>query len=163
MLVLTPPSPTEWLSHEEATSPAALEGRRNSPKLKLGREADAWFSLLFFPDSFQAILVPSSWKLPLSRCMPSGNHLWPHISYSAPSSTTILYGQPIQELRCQVFFVVNWNILDRWHCVSLKGTTCWFNTFIYCNMIIIVALTNTSLTSHNYHFVCECVVRIIKI
>ena len=31
-------------------------------------------------------------------------------------------------------------------------TMCWLDTFIYCNMIIPVALANTSITSHNYHF-----------
>lgn len=47
------------------------------------------------------------------------------------------------------------------HCVSLRCTTCWFNTFIYCKMITTIALANTSILSHNYN--CFTVVRIIKI
>lgn len=37
----TPSFTREWLSHEEATAPEALEWRENSPKSKLGREAAA--------------------------------------------------------------------------------------------------------------------------
>ena len=37
----TPSFTREWLSHEGATAPEALEWRENSPKSKLGREAAA--------------------------------------------------------------------------------------------------------------------------
>ena len=36
--------------------------------------------------------------------------------------------------------------------VSLRCTTCWFDTFIYCNLITIIMLANTSLASNTYHF-----------
>lgn len=35
---------------------------------------------------------------------------------------------------------------------KLKVCTCWLDVLIYCKMITIIALANTSLTSHNCHF-----------
>ena len=42
----------------------------------------------------------------------------------------------------------NWHI----HCISVRYTTCWINTFIYCNVITTIASAKTFLMSHNYHF-----------
>ena len=42
----------------------------------------------------------------------------------------------------------NWHI----HCISVRYTTCWINTFIYCNVITTIASANTSTVPHNNHF-----------
>ena len=47
------------------------------------------------------------------------------------------------------FFVFYTYILWRCNCVSSR-CTCWFNTFIYCNMITNIVLVNMYNTSHNY-------------
>lgn len=46
-------------------------------------------------------------------------------------------------------------MFDVQHCVSLRCTTCWFDTFLYYNMIAIITFISTSLTPHNYLFLCD--------
>ena len=49
-----------------------------------------------------------------------------------------------------------------WPCVSLRCTTCWFNTFVCCRMITFIAYADISKTSlHNCYFFF--VVRTFKI
>ena len=43
------------------------------------------------------------------------------------------------------------------HTVSLRYTSCWFDTFIDCKMITSTVLANTAITSHIYWLVCVCV------
>ena len=38
------------------------------------------------------------------------------------------------------------------YCVNLRCRAYQFDTFVYCNLIAIAVTTNTSITSHNYHF-----------
>ena len=45
---------------------------------------------------------------------------------------------------------------DIQHWVSLRCTACWFDIFVYCNMITTIALSNTIITSHNHHFFFFC-------
>ena len=45
--------------------------------------------------------------------------------------------------------------------IHLRCAVYEFDAFIYCNMITTIALVNTSLTSHNHHFLF--MVRTIKI
>ena len=42
------------------------------------------------------------------------------------------------------------------HTVSLRYTSCWFDTFIDCKMITSTVLANTAITSHIY-WLCVCV------
>lgn len=48
-----------------------------------------------------------------------------------------------------VLFLCDGDTLDIKHCVSVRY---WFDIFIYGNTIIIVALADTSVMSHNYFF-----------
>ena len=38
------------------------------------------------------------------------------------------------------------------HCVSLRCTTCWFDTFIYYSMITTIVIANTSIPSPSLLF-----------
>lgn len=44
-----------------------------------------------------------------------------------------------------IFLPQLWDIIDRWHCVSLRCTMWRFDTFINCKTIITVVLTTTSI------------------
>ena len=55
-----------------------------------------------------------------------------------PFTSWLLFSQPY------------WDITDIQHCVSLKCSTGWFETCIYCEMITTIELANSSITSHNY-------------
>ena len=68
------------------------------------------------------------------------------------STTQMILG----DLHIYWFSFFYWDIVDIEYCVSLRCTACWFDTFIYCNMIITRALANTSIALHNYHLFFYC-------
>lgn len=49
------------------------------------------------------------------------------------------------------YFKFCWDTIDIQHFIILRCTACWFDTFIYCGMITIKELANTSITTHNYN------------
>ena len=57
----------------------------------------------------------------------------------------------LQSLVCY-FFQPYWDIINIY--LSLRCTTWWFDTCIYCKMITTIRLVNTSIPSHNYHSFC---------
>ena len=67
----------------------------------------------------------------------------------------------LNNLPISFFPQIYWDTIDMQHCVSLRCTMCWFDTFVYCKMITMIALANTCVTSHNYHFFF--MVRIFKV
>ena len=58
----------------------------------------------------------------------------------------------LQKWLGSIFKIFYWNLFDIQHCVSLRCTTCLFDTFIYCNMIVIVALVSKFIKSQDCHF-----------
>lgn len=60
---------------------------------------------------------------------------------------------PISEIP-SILFHLYWDIIDIWHCISLRCIACWID--IYCKIMTITALVNTSNLSHYYyHFFFE--------
>ena len=75
---------------------------------------------------------------------------WTHVSFIG---RWLLTTEPTGKLKyLQDCYFVNWDIFDIYHHVSLRYTTCWFDTLIYCTIIAIRVLTNTCITSQVYHF-----------
>lgn len=71
---------------------------------------------------------------------------------------------PLLQLKLWFHCLNNWhltlykfiyNIIDIigiGHCVNVRYTMYWLDTFIHCNMTTILVLANNCITSHNYHF-----------
>ena len=110
------------------------------------------FWICKFTDSQILFVRPKSILL----CFHGHSWMCPRVAKNLSCQLSSAEAKPANVLAfCFLFFPqLYWDIIDIWHCVSLRCTRCWSDILTYCKMITALELANTSITSYNYpHFV----------
>lgn len=106
--------------------------------------------VLYFINMFLKKKLVNRFYLKKIKSMPSSNN---------PSYLAIdhrIYFQKFYDLK------LNWWVIGKYNSIYLKFTMCWFDIHMHCGMITKIKITNKSITSKSYLFVCVCVVRMLR-